>query len=225
MPIAHTKDNLPLNEYLVQRRKFLKMRFGDLTAKTGIPAKYLKKIEKGDWCDLPSGAYVKGFLRKYAQVVRLDEAELALRYETEWKQICAVPSTTNRKSQDRFDWFKQFSSRSILAIVGVVFVLAYIFWQVSVILEKPNLEINFPKEDTAVSVSNLTVEGQVSLGDALSLNNQPVYPNENGFFKKEIELLAGVNVLEIKAVSRFGKETKIIRKVTYLSESGASGNK
>ena len=72
MPIAQTKDNLKLSDYLTERRKFLKISFGDLVTKTGIPAKHLKKIEKGEWCDLPSGVYVRVF-KKYAEVVGLDE--------------------------------------------------------------------------------------------------------------------------------------------------------
>ncbi|MDP3764230.1 MAG: helix-turn-helix domain-containing protein [bacterium] len=217
MPIAYTKDNLKLNDYLTERRLFLKIRFGDLVARTGIPAKHLKKIEKGEWCDLPSGVYVKGFLKKYAQVVGLDENELALRYENEWQQICYVdlPKPKN-KILNRLNFLKQVSFRwLVLGTVGV-FVLFYIGWQFKVILEKPDLNLNYPTEsDTIVDNPKLEFKGKVSRDSVLTINNETIFAGEDGSFVKEIELLNGINTFEIKAVSRFGKENKEIKRVTY----------
>ncbi len=217
MPIAQTKDNLKLNDYLTERRKFLKISFGDLVTKTGIPAKHLKKIEKGEWCDLPSGVYVKGFLKKYAGVVGLDENELALRYENEWQQICKIdlPKQGN-KTLNKINFLKQFSFRwVVLGVIGV-FVLFYIGWQFKVILEKPDLNLNYPiGSDTIVDNPKMEFKGKVSEDSVLTINNEIVLMTEDGSFIKEVELLNGINTFEIKAVSRFGKENKIIRRVTY----------
>ncbi|MDP3800369.1 MAG: helix-turn-helix domain-containing protein [bacterium] len=217
MPIAHTKDNLKLNDYLTERRKFLKIRFGDLVTKTGIPAKHLKKIEKGEWCDLPSGVYVKGFLKKYAQVVGLDENELALRYENEWQQICYVdlPKQGN-KTLDKINFLKQFSFRWIVLGFVCASVLFYVGWQFKVILEKPDLNLNYPIEsDTIVDNPKIEFRGRVSEDSVLTINNEIVLAAEDGSFTKEVELLNGINTFEIKAVSRFGKETKTTKRVTY----------
>ena len=217
MPIAQTKDNLKLNDFLIERRKFMRIRFGDLSARTGIPAKHLKKIEKGEWCDLPSGVYVKGFLKKYAQTVGLDEAEVASRYESEWNQICALPaSLAGNQNLNRFDLLKNISLRKIFTAAAAVFVIGYVLWQFRVILERPDLNLeNPPTEDVVSAEAVLELAGRVSPGAALTVNNDPVYPEESGGFKKNVELLPGLNVLEIKAVSRFGKESKIIRRVTF----------
>ncbi|MEK7609023.1 MAG: helix-turn-helix domain-containing protein [Patescibacteria group bacterium] len=217
MPIAQTKDNLKLNDFLIERRKFMRIRFGDLSARTGIPAKHLKKIEKGEWCDLPSGVYVKGFLKKYAQTVGLDEAEVAARYESEWNQICALPaSLAGNQNLNRFDLLKNISLRKIFTAAAAVFVIGYVLWQFRVILERPDLNLENPSTEDVVSAEAvLELAGRVSPGAALTVNNDPVYPEESGGFKKNVELLPGLNVLEIKAVSRFGKESKIIRRVTF----------
>ncbi|MEK7078375.1 MAG: hypothetical protein AAB911_02295, partial [Patescibacteria group bacterium] len=172
------------------------------------------------WPNLPAAAYNKGFLQKYAQVIGLDEGEVGQRYEMELAELSESIDGSADNSffsglANKVDFLKDLPMWKVMVAVGVVAVLSYMSWQISVILEKPNLEISFPKEDITVLGSNLTVEGQVSLGDALSINNEQIYSEENGFFKKEIELLSGVNILEIKAVSRFGEETKIIRRVTY----------
>ena len=195
----------------------MRIRFGDLSARTGIPAKHLKKIEKGEWCDLPSGVYVKGFLKKYAQTVGLDEAEVAARYESEWNQICALPaSLAGNQNLNRFDLLKNISLRKIFTAAAAVFVIGYVSWQFRVILERPDLNLeNPPTEDVVSAEAVLELAGRVSPGAALTVNNDPVYPEESGDFKKSVELLPGLNVLEIKAVSRFGKESKIIRRVTF----------
>jgi hypothetical protein len=119
------------------------------------------------------------------------------------------------KILNRIDFFKNVSLWKITVVIFVAMVLSYISWQVYVILENPSLNVTAPREDISVDNPVFMVEGAVSVGNALSINNQEVYSGENGLFKKEIELLPGLNVLEIKTVSRFGKETKITRKITY----------
>jgi len=221
VPIAQTKDNLPLSEYLVQRRRFLKINLTDLISKTKIQPKYIKKIESGDWLGLPAGAYTKGFLRKYAGIVELDSEEVCLRYEKELALMKNAPANIKSKKNsagkilNRIDFFKNVSLWKITVVIFVAMVLSYISWQVYVILENPSLNVTAPREDISVDNPVFMVEGAVSVGNALSINNQEVYSGENGLFKKEIELLPGLNVLEIKTVSRFGKETKITRKITY----------
>ena len=217
MPIAHTKDNLKLNDYLVQRRKFLKISFSDLAHRTSIPIRHLKKMEKGEWCDLPPGVYVKGFLKKYAQAVGLDEGELALRYESEWQNICLVPGVSRKaQSGGRFGFLNQISFRRAIIGLAGLFILSYLAWQLEPILEHPKLVLSSPaSEDTNVTSPNFSLEGQITPGSILTINNEQIYAEENGGFKKEIELLPGLNVLEIKAVSRFGQESKIVKRVTY----------
>jgi len=224
VPIANTKDNLPLCEYLAERRKFMKLRASDLASRTGIPNKYIKKIEAGEWFDLPPGVYAKGFLKKYAKAVGLDENEAAQRYDLEIEKLKRKSSrplgdnALGRYLKKKFfaiSFFKRASLRTIVFCAAIVFILAYIGWQFNVVLKKPNLSVSRPTEDIAVSESKFLIEGKVSTGGSLTINNEPVYAEGDGSFKKEIELIYGLNVLEIKAISRFGKETKIIRRVTY----------
>lgn len=224
MPIANTKDNLPLCEYLVERRKFMKLRAGDLASRTGIPHKYVKKIEAGEWLGLPPGVYARGFLKKYAKAVGLDDNEVAARYDFEIERLRSFhegptePDESKRAKKRKFfifDFFRRASFRTIFFTAIAVFIIIYIGWQFSVVLEKPSLSVSYPTEDVSVFESKLFIEGKVSPGNALTINGEPVYAESGGSFKKEMELLAGMNVLEIKAVSRFGKESKIVRRVTY----------
>lgn len=226
MPIAQTKDNLPLHEYLVSRRKFLKIRLNDLVVRTSIPAKYIKRIESGDWQNLPSGVYARGFLRKYAQVVGLDEGEMAARYDSETKALSGAdkpkvkPPPLMLGLVGYFDFWRHSSVRHLLAMAVAILVMVYIGWQFTIIFARPDLNLSYPSEDITVASSGLELAGTVSAGSNLTVNGEAVYPQPDGSFKKEVQLLAGLNVLEIKAVSRFGKETKVVRRITYQSENG-----
>lgn len=202
----------------------MKISPSDLASKTGIPSKYIKKIETGEWLDLPPGVYVKGFLKKYAKVVGLDESEVAQRYDIEvskfvgTKSFSATDNASRQSFKNRFfmaNFFKSMSLRAIIFSAIAFFILIYIGWQFSVVFKKPDISITNLAEDIIVSESKFSIEGKVSAGDTLTINNEPVYAERDGSFKKEIELLSGMNVLEIKAISRFGKESKITRRITY----------
>ncbi len=202
----------------------MKIRANDLALRIGIPSKYVKKIEAGEWLEMPPGVYARGFLKKYAKAVGLDESEVAQRYDFELSQLKKIglsaetgPKRAQSLKRNFFiiNFFRSASLRTIIFSAIAVFILIYIGWQFSIVFKKPNLSITNPTEDVAVSESKFSIEGKVSAGDALTINNEPVYAEGDGNFKKEIELLSGMNVLEIKAVSRFGKESKIIRRVTY----------
>ncbi|MEK7175166.1 MAG: helix-turn-helix domain-containing protein [Patescibacteria group bacterium] len=231
MPRANTKNELPLNEYLLQRRKFLKIRFSDLVSRTGIPAKHIKKIENGDWFNLPPGVYAKGFLKKYARTIGLDEGEICFRYEHELAEAVQVlngESVVSRgyksnlsgisklKKLPVIDFIFRSSFRKIVLSALVLIVLTYMSWQFRVVLEKPNLVLSYPlEEDIVVSESKINLAGKTLAGAVVTINNETVYPEADGSFGKDVELLDGLNILEIKTVSRFGKETKITRRVTY----------
>ena len=52
----------------------------DIENETSIRTLYIEAIEKGAWKALPSEVYVKGFIRNYAEFLRLDADALARQY-------------------------------------------------------------------------------------------------------------------------------------------------
>ncbi len=207
------------------RRKFLKIRLDDLERQTAISSRYLKKIESGDWTGLPSGVYARGFLKKYAQAVGLDEGEVTKRYDEELKSLRSKgqgykkinrPPTSLQTTLKKVDIFSQFQFRKILIGAIVIFILGYIVWQFKPIFENPSLALTSPpSENLTVTDSTFEIAGQTSPGSVLTINNETVYAEENGSFKKDLELLPGLNVLEVKAVSRFGQSASLTRRITY----------
>jgi hypothetical protein len=67
--------------------------------------------------------------------------------------------------------------------------------------------------------TSLLVSGKTDEDAVVYVNNQPALVADNGNFETTIEIFAGTNEIEIKAKSRYGKESVIRRKIVPELES------
>jgi cytoskeletal protein RodZ len=72
-----------LGDYLRQARRQQSMTLEDVSAKTKVQVRLLRAIEDGNFERLPESVYVKGFIRKYADVLGLNGQAFADAYPTE----------------------------------------------------------------------------------------------------------------------------------------------
>ncbi|NJR71507.1 MAG: helix-turn-helix domain-containing protein [Synechococcales cyanobacterium CRU_2_2] len=72
-----------LGDYLRQARRQQSMTLEDVSAKTKVQVRLLRAIEDGHFERLPESVYVKGFIRKYADVLGLNGQAFADAYPTE----------------------------------------------------------------------------------------------------------------------------------------------
>ena len=63
----------------------------DIEKGTSIRALYIESIEKGDYAQLPGEVYVKGFIRNYANFLKLDADALVKQYVAETNPEAAKP--------------------------------------------------------------------------------------------------------------------------------------
>ena len=67
------------------------MTIRDIEKGTSIRASYIESIEKGDYAQLPGEVYVKGFIRNYANFLKLDADALVKQYVAETNPEAAKP--------------------------------------------------------------------------------------------------------------------------------------
>lgn len=212
------KSNRSLGEQLRERRILLEISLDELSRRSGVASKYLRWVEKEEWSLLPGGVYTKGILRRYAQVVGEDPERLVKEFEE------TVRRKTERKGKEKklLRGISGFSPRFFRFLAGVVVLLAllgYIVYQLSPVLARPELTLEKPLQvETVVRQDNVVLAGRTERGASLFLNDQPLALDDDGRFETTIELLPGLNVLEVKAVSRFGKETIEERKIIFIEE-------
>ena len=65
---------------LVDQRKAKGISLWSIECSTNIGARFLEAIEAEDFDQLPGGVYTTSYLRQYARVVGLEEADLLRRY-------------------------------------------------------------------------------------------------------------------------------------------------
>ena len=110
-----------LGQFLKREREFRGVSLEDLSKGTKIRVGFLKTIEEDRLESLPKGAFVKGFLKSYAQRVGLNADEILSRYQ----QLSAGEI---KVQEDPFKKFRKFEVKNqvvlIILFLVIVIVLA-----------------------------------------------------------------------------------------------------
>lgn len=182
---------------------------GKLADLTDVPQRFISSLISGDFNDLPSEPYIRGYLFKIAGVLEADPNFLWRSF----RQSAEIRSSGSRDilPANRFG-LKKVSSKKIWILLAALVLVGFLGFRINSILGKPTLDVSLP-EVTANQIVNVT--GQVNPGDTLTLNNEVIYSDKSGRFEKEIQLEPGLNTLEFKVKRYLGRETKTVRQVLY----------
>jgi cytoskeleton protein RodZ len=107
--------------------------YPEIELATKIRAKYIRALEAEDFTSIPGDAYIRGFLRTYADYLGLDSDvyvdEYASRFITSWRD--ELPPRPERRRVPRRE--RPFERRAVLLVLaGIVVVTALVFaaWQI-----------------------------------------------------------------------------------------------
>lgn len=215
-----------LGEYLKDKRERLNYSFAEAARFSRIQPKYLRALEEGRFADLPEAVYVKGFLKSLGKIYRLEEKPLLQKFREEQEiaknlQILGTPPE-KKFPFPRLGLNPKFVVFSILILVGTMS-LGYLIFQVSSLKRSPFLEIFSPAKDEVISTSLLLVRGQAEKGAVVYLNNQEIATDSSGEFRETVSLAPGLNLLTVKAVNKFQRESAITRSIV-LAEKELAGS-
>ncbi|OGY43924.1 MAG: hypothetical protein A2729_01215 [Candidatus Buchananbacteria bacterium RIFCSPHIGHO2_01_FULL_39_14] len=211
-----TIDNpLSLGEKLQQTRLNLGINIREVAKATNISAKYLSALEAGDYRSLPGEVYGRSFLKVYAKFLALNTDEFLLAYESEQK---IFNNTQKDNGPDFKKPVKRISAvhlivtpkliRSILIGFLVVACLVYLGWKIVAILTPPRLLVEEPVSNLVTNQSFVEVAGMVEPESNLEINGTQVLADLQGRFSETVDLQPGVNIIEVVAEKRHGKQTK-----------------
>ncbi len=196
---------------LQSERRKRELDIEDVEEATKVRAKYIKAIETGSWNDLPSKIYVYGFVRRYAEFLDLDSDKTVEEFKSEFGvNRVNFLGKKNGKLSDRFVITPKLII-IILAVILFISLIGYIFISAEKVSKAPEIEIIAPNEELTQK-QELTIEGKTSNTAIVDINGQLVNVDDKGYFKQKTTLNEGMNIFEIKAKSRVGKEaTKEIK--------------
>ena len=216
------KTTVTVGECLKRKREELGISIKDLGDKLRIKTDYLEDLEKNNYEKLPPDVYVKGFIKSYSELIGFNSEKMVELFKKE-KEIEDKVESRNRKekkSEKKFAIKKYititpkivtiFLSLLILSIIG------YYFWhQLSSFNSKPYLFVSSPIVDEVTNNSEIVISGETEIGIILKINEEDVFVDENGYFKENIMLQPGRNVIIVKAVNRFDKAVEETRNIIY----------
>lgn len=216
--------SLTLGERLRKLRESKRISLTEASKRTRIQAKYLDFLENGDYGKLPADVYVRGFVKNYSEYLDGDTKRLVMLFEKERGIIKNIEKTTENKSKKKkVNVSGVIITPKIMGAIGVVvvFLLAfsYLYKEFHSFVSTPRLIIKHPlmTHETVVDGS-MIFEGVTDRENEIVINDIKISVNENGEFSQEINLKEGVNIISVKSINRFGKET--VREFYINSDRG-----
>ncbi|MEK7183918.1 MAG: hypothetical protein AAB701_00115 [Patescibacteria group bacterium] len=129
-------------------------------------------------------------------------------HRTHAKQAPLRPSITD-------EWLKH--PNRLLVTPGVLWgsligsflvaVFGYMWFQVASFAAAPPLEVVTPGTAIRVTVEHVEVAGITDPTAEILINNQPVAVGPDGHFRQDVQLVDGMNTIEIAAVNKAEKQT------------------
>ncbi len=188
-----------------QRRSITLLQMSQLTK---IKPKYLQYLEANQFAQLPSGTFVKGFIKAYARILNLDPKPLLALLRRDYQentsgQLLPREFITPMVKKTRF--WKPVTL--VVVIIATIFftLLGYVGWQWHNLNKPPTLEVYTPQENEFVS-SQIVVTGMTDSEAILAVNAQPVALQPDGSFRTEVYLpKEGIATLTVEAIDQRGK--------------------
>lgn len=219
-----TKTTIPeketLGEKIAKKRVALGFDIKDAERATKIRAKYLTMIEESSWDKLPPDVYVYGFLKNYANFLKLDPEKVIKLY---MKERGLKEKIKKVKSQEEKIQPKKLKRPRIIitpkriaifaVILGALTILGYIGWQVSILAAPPKLEVRSPGDNIQVEEGSVVVEGKTDAGADVFINDVAIGVDPDGNFKEKISLQDGVNLIKVTTKNKLGKTAQTSRTV------------
>lgn len=205
---------------LKEEREKRKISLDELSVKTKIIKKYLLALEECRFNDLPvAEVYQKNYLKRYVEALGIDPIPFLEQYLVEEKVDNKKPRYSFKKFTGQYwQWVPTMLRFGLIAILLLAIVF-YLGLQVKRIIEPPRLLIYYPPDGLIVDRPTVFIQGETNSEVEVFINGQKIMTNENGVFKEEINLSAGVNTINILAQKKHGKTTSETRYVVYKEDA------
>lgn len=210
-------------------REELRLDREEIARNLQISPLYLEALEKGSYGQLPCLVYTRNFVKSYAQALSLPLDSLLKQFEKEWQLFSkhqqslledSGPGVTKRDLWRMPRWI-----RWGLSSLGILAIMVYLGSEVYVLRQPPELMVYSPDEEVMTDKQLIEIAGETEPEVALSINDQTILSDTEGYFNELVTLQPGLNIIEIKAQKKYSQVSKVYRKVivedqTVVTDSG-----
>lgn len=210
------EDHEKLAQILKDRRQKRNISIEKAARETKINYKYLQIMENGQFEKLPAGIYGKNFIREYAFFLGLKNKE--------WENILFAKEKNKEKKEQKYLFIRKKPKswyfitipkliKNLLIGLLLIISLSYLGFYIKNIIAAPDLIIYNPKSDITTTNKIMTIEGATDIESSILINNKEVLIDEQGHFKKDINLNNGLNTIVISAQKKHSRTNTVIRKI------------
>jgi len=129
----------------------------------------------------------------------------------------SAPELKTDYSQSRVIITPKMVRKILIFLLGLA-CLIYLVWQINAIFSLPSLTVISPNQDLIIKENFITVEGQTEPEVGVTINNQEILTDRDGYFSQEIDLQTGLNTIEIKAKKKRSQANVVVRQVMVEQE-------
>lgn len=209
----NTEPHNDLKSLLSEALELRNVNHEKLSQLTGISERYIWAIQNVELDKLPPSPYVRGYIKKIAEVLRLNHDEIWDLYRKEL--LHKTSGKYDTLPENRFAIRHLSRKQMIAGTIGIIFVF-YLIFNISSLLGKPNLSVNNPQQSIITTSENhLLLSGTLAQRDKLTINGEEIFINTDGSFTKDFPLQPGLNTVEFKAQRFLGRETLVTRQILY----------
>lgn len=189
----------------------------EASAKTlAIPVRYIEALETGLYHALPGEIYIRGWLKKYASLLGVENEEIMQRYARE-TTLRHAPQAEQRKKNKKFVTriFSLLNARRIVGALIIIGAAGYIGFVLYQGLKPPTVVLHNDPTGQQTQSTNITLGGTTDIGVELKINQQVIELSDTGSFEEDVILIEGINTITVEAKRphsrRFTKTITVVK--------------
>lgn len=97
--------------------------------------------------------------------------------------------------------------RRVLITIIILIVVGYIIFNSRFLITGPQIEVIYPPDGASLSERLIEIRGETRNIAYISLNDHPIFVDEEGNFSEKLLLSPGLSIIELYGNDRFDRET------------------
>ena len=205
-----------VGQLLKEERNRRQLSLDALSKKTRIRLEYLEALELGQFEQLPAATFVKGYIKRYANLLGLDHKPLLALLRRDYKESAKGTLVPREFIKPVLKSRRPVTTVTVVVVVtSAIFLtlMGYVGFQWYQLNKPPELLVSQPADQASVS-AQIVVQGKTSPEAIVSVNDQPVSLKPDGSFESKIFIpTEGITTLTVESSDRRGKTNRQQRTV------------
>lgn len=214
-------DKIRLKEFINTQLDASGLSLDKLSKLTDVPLAILEALANEDFNSLPAEPYIRGYLKKIAEVFDIDYRKILDSFSASKADALDMGKgfvmASGKEDILPIHRFKLKTRLYFIVPAGLLIIFmivgAYFAYKA---LYRTALIINEPQEVKLITdLPSIVISGETRPFDKVFINQSPASVDSSGLFKMDYQLEPGLNLIEIKSEGLFGESKKLIREIFY----------